>query len=87
MQLAKNDLIWTFCLSISQQFKVEYTCTAKDFNLYQLTLQAFFSKLYFRVEQHYKIHISGTHENSIIIFFNILTSNYYLSPRMKNVQN
>ena len=27
IQLAKNGLIWTFCLSSSQRFKVEYTCT------------------------------------------------------------
>jgi len=31
IQLAKNRLIWTFCLSSSQKFKGEYTCTAKDF--------------------------------------------------------
>jgi len=40
IQLAKNGLIWVFCLSSSQKFKVEYTCTAKDFYLYQQTLQA-----------------------------------------------
>jgi len=35
IQLAKNGLIWMFCLGSSQKFKVEYTCTAKDVYLYQ----------------------------------------------------